>query len=459
MASCGMNPVLLSPDTQVLPAGIEIRRIVVFFPEAPVKLLDTLLQVASILEHSGEPLPMLILSRSPVSWLWYTLLYQVVDYHLLERVRAATSDLPISTAITLLQNYIQERYPTLKQMAHEEMRFVGKNCSGLTRPELNAVLGLLNGCSANAQAKRCGISQKTLYTQRTAGLKKMVKYHPQLANRFPGSQTKEQEVVTDVALSAFEREFVDAIQSRLIFPVFQPITDKHLQICGFEILSRWNRNGNILFPGAFLPQIRSKYVWVVLTAFVLQEAVQKINQYEGDFYFSVNIPAAIACNENLNRMMETARQQLHQPQMSARLVLEFAENTDAHRHKEITRNIARLQKRGFRIMLDDCFSQGSVMFPVRSFNFNSYKLDMSIVNDMLSDPHAVALTKSLVYYCQQTGSSCIAEGVDSLIKFEKLKDLGIDFFQGNYISPPVDQERVSEIIEKLLKNKKPEDTY
>ena len=143
MTSCGMNPVLLSPDTQVLPAGIEIRRLVVFFPEAPVKLLDTLLQVASILEHSGEPLPMLILSRSPVSWLWYTLLYQVVDYHLLERVRAATSDLPISTAITLLQNYIQERYPTLKQMAHEEMRFVGKNCSGLTRPELNAVLGLL----------------------------------------------------------------------------------------------------------------------------------------------------------------------------------------------------------------------------------------------------------------------------------------------------------------------------
>lgn len=251
MTSCGMNPVLLSPDTQVLPAGIEIRRIVVFFPEAPVKLLDTLLQVASILEHSGEPLPMLILSRSPVSWLWYTLLYQVVDYHLLERVRAATSDLPISTAITLLQNYIQERYPTLKQMAHEEMRFVGKNCSGLTRPELNAVLGLLNGCSANAQAKRCGISRKTLYTQRTAGLKKMVKYHPQLANRFPGSQTKEQEVVTDVALSAFEREFVDAIQSRLIFLFFSLLQINICRSAGLRSYPAGTVMATFYYPGLF----------------------------------------------------------------------------------------------------------------------------------------------------------------------------------------------------------------
>ena len=101
-------------------------------------------------------------------------------------------------------------------------------------------------------------------------------------------------------------------------------------------------------------------------------------------------------------------------------------------------------------MLDDCFSQSSVMFPVRSVRFSAYKLDMSIVNDMQRDPHALALIKSLLYYCQLTGSRCVAEGVDSLDKFNRLKALGIDHFQGYFISPPVERENVSDLIHQLL---------
>jgi EAL domain-containing protein (putative c-di-GMP-specific phosphodiesterase class I) len=82
-------------------------------------------------------------------------------------------------------------------------------------------------------------------------------------------------------------------------------------------------------------------------------------------------------------------------------------------------------------MLDDCFSQSSVMFPVRTMRFSAYKLDMSIVNDMQRDQHALALIRSLIFYCQLTGSRCIAEGVD-MEKFNKLKALGVDRFQGNY---------------------------
>lgn len=270
----------------------------------------------------------------------------------------------------------------------------------------------------------------------------MVEHHSHMATRFPRCQIKEQKS----ELSAFEREFLHAIHSRQIFPVFQPITDEHLKVRGIEILSRWNRNGNVLPAGDFLPLVRSEYAWLVLTTFVLQEAVQNINQHTGDFYFSVNIPAAIASNENLIKMMETARQQLHQPQMAERLVLEFAENTDLNRHCKIAENITQLQKSGFRIMLDDCYSQSSVMFPVRTCRFNAYKLDMGIVNDMQRDPHALALIKSLLYYCQLTGSRCIAEGVDNRDKFNKLKALGVNLFQGYYISVPVEKESVAELI-------------
>ncbi|MFV5930472.1 EAL domain-containing protein, partial [Klebsiella aerogenes] len=100
--------------------------------------------------------------------------------------------------------------------------------------------------------------------------------------------------------------------------------------------------------------------------------------------------------------------------------------------------------------LDDCFSHSSVMFPVRTARFSGYKLDMSIVNDFQRDPHALVLIKSLVYYCQLTQNRCIAEGVDSLEKFNQLKALGVDRFQGYLFSPPVTREHLGEIISRFL---------
>jgi len=242
---------------------------------------------------------------------------------------------------------------------------------------------------------------------------------------------------------------VHAIHCRQVFPVFQPITDGRLMLKGIEVLSRWRRSGSVLLPGEFLPLVRAEYAWLLLTAFALREAVQGINQHHGEYYFSVNVPPVIAGHDNLMRMMEAARQQLGDPRWAERLVLEFAETVDLNRQGKIGSNIVKLQQQGFRIMLDDCFSQSSVMFPVRAVRFSEYKLDMSIVNDFQHDAHALALVKSLIYYCQLTGSRCVAEGVDSLEKLNMLKALGIDRFQGYLISPPVTRENLKDIIQRF----------
>ncbi len=105
--------------------------------------------------------------------------------------------------------------------------------------------------------------------------------------------------------------------------------------------------------------------------------------------------------------------------------------------------------------LDDCFSQGSVIFPARRLHFNAYKLDMSIVNDAQHDPKALALIKSSAYYCQLSGSRCVAEGVDSLAKFTQLKSLGIDRFQGYLFSPPMRREHLPDLIRRFSHQRDP----
>ncbi|EPK3326129.1 EAL domain-containing protein [Citrobacter koseri] len=453
MMTCGQRrPVLLQHQTQErlsLQLTSEVGRIVVFLPDDPYWLLFILREAAFLLAEAETPLPMLILSRSPSAWLWQTLLYHVPDKRQLTAVRAVASDLPGKQLAALLQgDFLQ--YPKLQQLSFLDAQIQGKPAAGLSKTELSATLSLLYGYSINTQAKIRGVSQKTLYNQRTSGLKKMVASHPHLITRFPGSQSKTHNNQLIAALSPFEREFIHAIHSQQVFPVFQPITDGHLRLQGVEILSRWRRGDNVLLPGEFLPQIHAEYAWLLLTAFVLQIAIQNINQHQGKFWFSINIPPCIANHENLLRMMETARQQLQQPQWSGRLVLEFAETVDLHQQGRTAENMDKIQRQGFRIFLDDCFSHSSVMFPVRTIRFSGYKLDMSIVNDFQRDPHALALIKSLLYYCQLTQSRCIAEGVDSLEKFNQLKALGVDRFQGYLFSPPITHDRLPEIIQQFL---------
>lgn len=156
-------------------------------------------------------------------------------------------------------------------------------------------------------------------------------------------------------------------------------------------------------------------------------------------------------------MVEAARQQLRQPEGVARLVLEYAETIDFRQQSRSAAHVAQLQRAGVRVMLDDCFSQGSVIFPARRLHFNAYKLDMSIVNDAQHDPKALALIKSLAYYCQLSDSRCVAEGVDSLAKFTQLKSLGIDRFQGYLFSPPMRREHLPDLIRRFSHQRDPAD--
>ncbi|HBR2791271.1 TPA: EAL domain-containing protein [Klebsiella pneumoniae] len=449
MLNAAKRPVELPVEGVSLRELAAVKRIVVYLPDDPLWMLTTLRQAARLLDEALPPLPMLILSRSPAIWLWQTLLYQVSHPDRLRNVHTAPADLSCAELAHRLENA-----PRLERLASEVALIHGKRVVGLTHAELKVILALLQGQTIGEQAQRLGLSQKTLYTQRLAGVKKLVECHPHLAPRFPRTLLPRSPAN---ALTAFEQEWVQAIHDRQVFPVFQPIVDSRSQLQGVEILIRWRHRGQVLHPQTFLPHFRADYTWLLLTAFVLQEAVQNINEYPGTFYFSVNIPSSLADSDSLLRMVEAARQQLRQPEGVTRLVLEYAETIDFRHQSRSAAHVAQLQRAGVRVMLDDCFSQGSVIFPARRLHFNAYKLDMSIVNDAQHDPKALALIKSLAYYCQLSDSRCVAEGVDSLAKFTQLKSLGIDRFQGYLFSPPMRREHLPDLIRRFSHQRDPAD--
>ncbi|MBL5926039.1 EAL domain-containing protein [Enterobacter asburiae] len=238
-------------------------------------------------------------------------------------------------------------------------------------------------------------------------------------------------------LSSLERDLLNCIDNQYLIPVFQPIVNSRKRIKGFEVLSRWRKGSALLQPDQFLPYITSEYVWMLLTTYIIMEAIDNININNGKYYFSLNIPHQVAYNINLPFLLANAIKSLRKPFWANCLVLEFSESIDFKKEDVVISNIKEITKLGVRIFLDDCFSSTSVIYPVKLPRFGGYKLDKCIVDIFMNDFDSQALIKSLVYYCRLTNSICIAEGVDELSKLISLKKIGIVYFQGYLISKPM----------------------
>ncbi|SQA97215.1 Uncharacterised protein [Cedecea neteri] len=75
----------------------------VYLPDQPYWLLVVLRQVAQLLDSHDGQLSMLILSRSPASWIWRSLQKLVKKEGYLSGVRVAPSDLPSASLAALLR--------------------------------------------------------------------------------------------------------------------------------------------------------------------------------------------------------------------------------------------------------------------------------------------------------------------------------------------------------------------
>lgn len=188
-------------------------------------------------------------------------------------------------------------------------------------------------------------------------MKKLVEYHPHLA---PAFRVRCYRAHPPAHCRRLNRNGYKRSTIARVFPVFNLSSIVAHSYRGGDLI-RWRHRGQVLHPQAFC-RSSAPTTRLLLTAFVLQEAVQNINEHPGTFYFSVNIPSSLAASDSLLRMVEAARQQLRQPEGVERLVLEYAETIDFRRQSRSTAQVEELQRAGVRVMLDDCFSQGASSF-------------------------------------------------------------------------------------------------
>ena len=418
--------------------------IVTFLGKGITGLLESLTRLASVLNALPVIRRVTLYGDIPDGWLYRTLGSLLNNNHQLSLIRIAS----ISDIISCFEthhNGFKDRSRLLRD--YNKDMTAQENLKWLTRREIDVLLHFYRGMSVKELCDKMALSNKTVYTHRKEGVLKLhlIKrwLHDPHNFKAEGSIKRQSQ---NAGFTDKEVEIFKALHNKEIFPAYQIITDRDKKGVGFEILIRWNKNGKIVKPASFLFDISNYEIWLKMTALVIHAAVSGINKYNGKYYFSVNIPPRLASGSALPDMARKAISMLLKPQWAEKLVFEFAEDIDVTKDKRIPETMRHLRNTGCRLFLDDCFSNHQTMFPVRQVHFDGLKLDRDIVEHFVANDNDYNLIKAIQLYSDMTGTDCIAEGVDSEEKFEKLVAMGVKNFQGYYLSRAVKEEELDRMV-------------
>lgn len=187
-------------------------------------------------------------------------------------------------------------------------------------------------------------------------------------------------------------------------------------------------------PDAFIGIAESSGLIYALGQFVLHRACSDL-QPLGDLLLSVNIsPAQFRDPEFESRVVQVLGR-CHFP--ARRLQLEVTESYVLENPDRARTAIKNLKSLGIAVALDDFGTGYSSIGYLRSFSFDSLKIDKSLAGLVDVDTQAAELVRGTVRIAGALDITVVAEGVENQKQLALLRRAGCDRLQGYYFSEPM----------------------
>lgn len=116
--------------------------------------------------------------------------------------------------------------------------------------------------------------------------------------------------------------------------------------------------------------------------------------------------------------------------------------------------LSALRDRGCRVSLDDFGTGFSSLSVLRRLPIDGLKIDRSFIRDIAREPSDAELTASIVAMGRILGLSVVAEGVESRLQRDLLREMGCDELQGFLFGEAVPPERAPELLRERRKRKR-----
>ena len=246
--------------------------------------------------------------------------------------------------------------------------------------------------------------------------------------------------------SALEADLRLALERGELELHYQPLVHvRERRVDGLEALLRWrhHRRG-MISPVEFIPLAEEAGLIGTIGAWALRAACTEAAQWGGGVHVAVNLsPVQVAAGG----LVDTVREALYASGLEGtRLVLEITESVLLDPTGTVLAALHGLRAMGVRIALDDFGTGYSSLSYLRSFPFDTLKIDRSFVSALDRPGESDAIVRAIVAMGESLGMTVTAEGVETPEQLAQLISLGCTHVQGFFFSPPCPSRDVPALL-------------
>ncbi|WP_081697576.1 EAL domain-containing protein [Marinobacter sp. ES-1] len=225
---------------------------------------------------------------------------------------------------------------------------------------------------------------------------------------------------------------------------FQPIIDTHSgKLVSAEALLRWNNPAlGMVMPDRFIPLAEETGLIIPIGEWVIQEACKAARNWQT----LTGNPIGVAVNVSPRQFRDpgftdAVMRALDASGLSPELLeLEITERLILDNSIETADILRKLDRSGIRLAVDDFGTGYSALSYLKSYPFDTLKIDKSFIQDVLTENDDASLVRAIITMAHSLGLKVVAEGVEAEAQTHFLKDEHCDYSQGYFYSTPLPEQ-------------------
>ena len=227
-----------------------------------------------------------------------------------------------------------------------------------------------------------------------------------------------------------------------IVPYFQPIVELQSgRLTGFEVVARWlHPDRGLLPPAQFLPFAEESGLLVTLGAEMMRSALSQMARWRAAGHgfaegtVAVNVGSRQLVDASfLPTLVEVLDETGIDPDSVWFEITESALLADARAANSTLREVRSL---GVHLSVDDFGTGYSSLTYLKRFPVEAIKIDRSFVTGLGIDDEDTTIVEAVVQLGRALGLTVVAEGVESPLQLQRLRDLRCDRGQGYLFGRP-----------------------
>lgn len=243
-------------------------------------------------------------------------------------------------------------------------------------------------------------------------------------------------------LDSFNREIEEGFELDQFSPYFLPIIDlKTNKIVGVESLVRWQKNKYVVIEASKFKSIADeKNLFEKIDKRIIEKTLSNYSKWldegviDNNFSITINLSLKSLLIFKTYELINLVKSFNVNPQN-----VEFDISENVVSSPVALQAIYNLKKAKFRVSIDAFESNSFSLLSIMDMDIDTIKIDRAHMPDKNIENREYLFYQAITNFSKDINLKVMSKGIENEKHFKLAKGLNIDFVQGYYFSPPLDE--------------------